>query len=375
MGSRLPYGGFTATKRDLQRVKLRDQCCVAQRIMYMSFHKHFRELNMKPKDKNVSRDTKFFATREVVEILLRYFVPEEYAEKLEFATLECSTSEEDDKKPGDDVRSWRIGRKNANWIYLSLFELQEVPEPMYLTTVLFMSMRMLLDVASINERCGLGAPDIFPILVCNGDRSWKEHTVIPSMFGDQKALFVLDTYMISPEFPDEGRWIIGAPIHLENTSDIENTNKALDEDLQLLKFSPKENLILESIQGKLKLKEVRKHTKITIEDMHKFLTRYLACKKKFIVCNDKTVANSSFPEYNTVQKERFGKKYILYNDNHARIKEKCILQLLRQQKYQMEMQEGAQDFLFYILVNRFGLLPLPVATYITRTSIHSVVAL
>ena len=60
---------------------------------------------MKPKDKNVSRDTKFFATREVVEILLRYFVPEEYAEKLEFATLECSTSEEDDKKPGDDVRS------------------------------------------------------------------------------------------------------------------------------------------------------------------------------------------------------------------------------------------------------------------------------
>lgn len=71
MGSRLPYGGFAATKRDLQRVKLRDQCCVAQRIMYMSFHKHFRGLNMKPKDKDVSRDTKFFATREVVEILLR----------------------------------------------------------------------------------------------------------------------------------------------------------------------------------------------------------------------------------------------------------------------------------------------------------------
>ena len=33
----------------------------------------------------------------------------------------------------------------------------------------------------------------------------------------------------------------------------------------------------------------------------------------------------------------------------------------------MEMREGAQDFLFYIMVNRFGLLPLPVATYITRT--------
>ena len=33
----------------------------------------------------------------------------------------------------------------------------------------------------------------------------------------------------------------------------------------------------------------------------------------------------------------------------------------------MELREGAQDFLFYILVNRFGLLPLPVATYITRT--------
>ena len=322
---------------------------------------------MKQKGKDVSRDTRFFATREVVEILLRYFVPEQYAEKLEFATLECSICEEDDKKPGDDARSWRIGRKNANWIYLALVELQEVPEPMYLTTILFMAMRELLNVASANERCGLGVPDIFPILVCNGDRAWKEHIEIPSMFGDQKTLFVLDTYMISPEFPDEGRWIIGAPIHLENTRDIENTNKALDEDLQLLKVSPKESLIMKSIQGKLKLKEIRKHSKITLEDMHKFLIKYLSRKKKFNICNNKAVVNSSFPGYNTVQKEMFGKRYTLYKDNHARIKEKCILELLRQQKYQMELREGAQDFLFYILVNRFGLLPLPVATYITRT--------
>ena len=101
--------------------------------------------------------------------------------------------------------------------------------------------------------------------------------------------------------------------------------------------------------------------------MHKFLIKYLSRKKKFNICNNKAVVNSSFPGYNTVQKEMFGKRYTMYKDNYARIKEKCILELLRQQKYQMELREGAQDFLFYILVNRFGLLPLPVATYITRT--------
>lgn len=58
-----------------------------------------------------------------------------------------------------------------------------------------------------------------------------------------------------------------------------------------------------------------------------------------------------------LKKKNLAKKYTLYNDNYARIKEKCILQLLRKQKYQMEMREGAQDLLFYILVNRFGLLP------------------
>ena len=321
---------------------------------------------MKPKDKDVSRDTKFFATREVVEILLRYFVPEEYAEKLEFATLECSTSEEDDKKPGDDVRSWRIGRKNANWLYLVIVEPREVPDALYLTTVLFMAMRQLLKVASEDEHCDLGV-DIFPILVCKEDSSWIEHMELPSMFGDRKALFVLDTYMISPEFPDEGRWVIGAPLHLENTQDIENTSKALDEDLQLLKVSPKEILIFKSIHGKLKPKEIKERKKLTISDTYQFLTKYFERKKKFPFCYNKTGTSSSIQEYHNVQKEKLCKRYTLYKDNHARIKEKCILQLLRQQKYQMEMREGAQDFLFYIMVNRFGLLPLPVATYITRT--------
>lgn len=52
---------------------------------------------MTKEEKGVSFDTKFFATSEVVESLLRNFVPEEHAQGLDFPTLECCTYSADDE--------------------------------------------------------------------------------------------------------------------------------------------------------------------------------------------------------------------------------------------------------------------------------------
>ena len=294
---------------------------------------------MTKEEKGVSFDTKFFATSEVVESLLRNFVPEEHAQGLDFPTLECCTYSADNELQGNDVRIWRIGRKNASPLYLAFVEVQKIPESMQLLRLLLLAMRMLLTIASEEESRGNGVPAIFPIVVCNMERPSNAPLDTTTMFGPKKLLFVLDTRMDSPLLPSEHRWLIGMLLHLMDVRDIENARKATDKGMHFIESQPPslETLIVEFTKIKVQNMGITEDLSAvrTMEDMHKFLEDLVACEKKL-----------------SSQGEKIGR--------HRGI-EKGARQGLPQGKLQ-----ASRETLLDLLEDRFGSLPKSVSSHVEK---------
>ena len=295
---------------------------------------------MTKEEKCVSFDKRFFATREVVESLLRNFVPEEHAQEgLDFPTLECCTYSADDEPQGNDIRIWRIGRKNASPLYLAFVEVQQIPESMQLLRLLIQTIRVLLTIASEEESQGNGVPAIFPIVVCNGERPWKEPLDATTMYGPQKILFLLDWCMDSPLLPKERRWLIGMLLHLRDARDIEIAYKATEEGMHFIENQPPslETLIVEFTKIKMQNMGITEDLSAvrTMEDMHKFLEDLVACEKKL-----------------SSQGEKIGR--------HRGI-EKGVRQGLSQGKLQ-----ASRETLLDLLEDRFGSLPKSVSSHVEK---------
>ncbi|RRD68746.1 MULTISPECIES: Rpn family recombination-promoting nuclease/putative transposase, partial [unclassified Desulfovibrio] len=73
----------------------------------------------------------FFSNPEMVESLLRDFVPADFVADLDFSTLErCSGSYvTDDLRERHDDIVWRVGWKKGSWCYVALLlEFQSTPD-------------------------------------------------------------------------------------------------------------------------------------------------------------------------------------------------------------------------------------------------------
>lgn len=293
---------------------------------------------MTKEENGVSFDKSFFASREVVESLLRNSVPEEHAQGLDFPTLSCTYSA-DNELQGNDVRIWRIGRKNVSPLYLAFVEVQQISESMQLLRLLLLAMRMLLTVASEEERQGNGVPAVFPIVVCNMERPSNDPLDVTSMFGPQKLLFLLDTSMDSPILPKERRWLIGMLLHLRDVRDIENAGKATEEGMQFIENQPPslEKLIVEFTKIKVQNMGITEDLSAvnTLDDMQKFLEDLVACEKKL-----------------SAQGEKIGR--------HRGI-EKGVRQGLPQGKLQ-----ASRETLLDLLEDRFGPLPKSVTSHVEK---------
>ena len=94
----------------------------------------------------------FFSNPEMVESLLRDFVPADFIRDLDFSTLErCSASYvTDDLRERHDDIVWRVSWKNGSWCYVVLLiEFQSTPD--YWMALRILSYTTLLLLSPIKQ--------------------------------------------------------------------------------------------------------------------------------------------------------------------------------------------------------------------------------
>jgi len=119
-----------------------------------------------------------FAHPEMVRDLITGFVPGQWREEIDFATLErvnASFVAESGKARHDDM-IWRVRLRNRSWLYLYLLlEFQSRPDR-------FMALRLLVyvgllyqDLVKRGELTATGQlPPVLPIVLYNGTTPWRE---------------------------------------------------------------------------------------------------------------------------------------------------------------------------------------------------------
>jgi hypothetical protein len=124
----------------------------------------------------------------MVEELIRGFLHEDWVERLDFSTLEKvgNSFVSDDLRERHSDLIWRVRLKGegAGWVYLYLLlELQSTPDP-------FMAVRLLTYVGLLFEEIirkerlkpGDRLPAVLPVVLYNGDRSWRAPLRLESHF-------------------------------------------------------------------------------------------------------------------------------------------------------------------------------------------------
>lgn len=128
----------------------------------------------------------FFSNPEMVESLLRDFVPADFVADLDFSTLErCSGSYvTDDLRERHDDIVWRVGWKKGSWCYVALLlEFQSTPDHWMALRTLSYTALLLLDLIKTGRvHEGEGLPPVFPIVIYNGGKAWKAPQEVATLF-------------------------------------------------------------------------------------------------------------------------------------------------------------------------------------------------
>ena len=119
---------------------------------------------------------KIFASPRVIEDLLRGFVPGDWLEEVDFATLGKLSAEyvSDEllRRHGDNV--WRV-RLRENWLYLLLLvEFQSTDDPLMALRILTYTGLLYQELARNEQRDADGRlPAVLPLVLYNGDEPWQ----------------------------------------------------------------------------------------------------------------------------------------------------------------------------------------------------------
>lgn len=182
-----------------------------------------------------------FSHSQMIEDLLRGFVPGDWVARLDFATLEklnASFVSDDLRQRHDDV-IWRV-RFQDQWLYvLLLLEFQSSIDPFMgvrIQTYIGLLYQDLVRGKALSPRGKL--PPVFPIVLYNGDSRWTAaldvNALIEPVRGDLATFQPSQRYLLI----DEGRFkdrdlppsqnLVAALIRLENSQRPEDIPPVLD---------------------------------------------------------------------------------------------------------------------------------------------------
>ena len=185
----------------------------------------------------------FFSNPEMVESLLRDFVPADFIADLDFSTLErCSGSYvTDDLRERHDDIVWRVGWKKGSWCYVALLlEFQSTPDYWMALRTLSYTTLLLLDLVktgAVREHEGL--PPVFPIVIYNGSKAWKAPQEVSALFAPmpeslkfycpQHRHFLLDESRVPKDELDRSQGLAAQLLRLERAQDPEQVRQIVKE--------------------------------------------------------------------------------------------------------------------------------------------------
>ena len=186
----------------------------------------------------------FFSNPEMVESLLRDFVPAEFVAELDFSTLErCSGSYvTDDLRERHDDIVWRVRWKHGSWCYapLLIFEFQSSQDYWMGLRVLSYTALLLLDLVksgAVREEEGL--PPVFPMVIYNGGKPWNAPRELASLFAPMPdslrvyqpghRYFLLDEGRIGENALEKSTGLTGLLVRLERARTPEDVRRLVRE--------------------------------------------------------------------------------------------------------------------------------------------------
>ena len=183
----------------------------------------------------------FFSNPEMVESLLRDFVPEDFVRELDFSTLEpCSGSYvTDDLRERHDDIVWRL-RWNGTFIYLYLLiEFQSTPDPWMAVRILAYTALLWQDLIKSGAlREGEALPPVFPMVIYNGRNPWTAARDVRELltpvsgplerYQPRQRYFLLDESQVPEELLHSGG-LVAQLVRLERAQEPEDVRQVVKE--------------------------------------------------------------------------------------------------------------------------------------------------
>jgi len=181
-----------------------------------------------------------FSHREMVEDLLRRFVPDEWVEHVDFDTLErvqSSAVVPDLRERVSDI-VWRLRVRGA-WVYVYLLiEFQSSVEQMMAVRVLVYKGLLLLDLVKAKQVPASGPlPTVVPIVIYNGSGRWTAPLDAADLFEDpvpgtesyglQGRYLAIEAGAYPHAPTDEDKNLVAALFAIESGPDVEAVGKII----------------------------------------------------------------------------------------------------------------------------------------------------
>ena len=198
----------------------------------------------------------FFSNPEMVESLLRDFVPIDFVKELDFSTLERYPESyiTDDLRARHDDIIWRVKHQNGSPCYIVLLlEFQSHIDFWMALRILSYTALLLLDLIKTKQiKKKEKLPAVFPIVIYNGIKAWKAPLKVEELFSTmpeslkvycpQQRYFLLDEGQISENDLEKSQGLVKELVKLERAEDLDAVREIIQELITRLKAPKYTNL-------------------------------------------------------------------------------------------------------------------------------------
>jgi predicted transposase YdaD len=160
-----------------------------------------------------------FSHPEMVESLIRDFVPEEWVRELDFSTLERQNGSyvTDDLRERHDDILWRIKSGDSYFYIYLLIEFQSNVDPWMAVRIMTYIGLLYQDlIKSGHVKGGDTLPPVFPLVLYNGRKTWTAHQDIAELISPTPSALLQYRPSLRYFLVDEGR----IPVEALNTDSL-----------------------------------------------------------------------------------------------------------------------------------------------------------